>query len=467
MNTNVRKFSVEPYKPLQAAVTGLHGLLDHIGHSSRLEFVSLVTYSSQLEVLVAFTRELDVIKTELLNIKLSDKFNLIEALKGVEKLILMEWGSGIPCNVILVVQDNFVNMNSLCLPFSFPGNLFICSLGPEVLRNPLLPVTDENMVNFNIHLMQPEVPVSSHGVVQMFVKLGEKHYASWSGNLVCGNLNSKITLSPNPEPCFKVTDFEYNTYTVDNNLEICGFIELKHLGSPAAVSRHLVLPYTPPSPYHGKGHGSRHPSHSGEGDDESLDEGHTPSFCVLLHGALKVENMAALCQVGNDWYGVLFSWADSKKKSNLMLSFLEPGRDSIPWLGDMNALHIPLEAPADDEAFPVKPADKKSYSQNGVAWIRQAGIQSDIQKILRHARKIPEKTQQFYKELNRVRRAAICLGFLSLIEGLAAILDRECTLLPSSTHPACAIQLTHAAQALRDSASKDHKYSIAPMKMSF
>lgn len=215
--------------------------------------------------------------------------------------------------VVLVVQDNFVNMNSLILPFSFPGNLFICSLGPEVLRNPLLPVTDENIVNFNIHLMQPEVPVSTHSIVQMFNKLSEKQYACWSGNLACGNLSSKVTLSPNPEvsshytsmnscclfnqfeqysflfqPCFKVTDFDYNTYTVDNNLEVCGFIELKHLGSPAAVSRHLVLPYTPPA-FHGKPHSSQR-SHLtlGDGDDDAPDEGHTPSFCVLLHGALKV-----------------------------------------------------------------------------------------------------------------------------------------------------------------------------------
>ena len=33
----------------------------------------------------------------------------------------------------------------------------------------------------------------------------------------------------------------------------------------------------------------------------------------------------ALCQVGETWYGILYSWADSKKKSNLMLSIFVPG----------------------------------------------------------------------------------------------------------------------------------------------
>ena len=35
--------------------------------------------------------------------------------------------------------------------------------------------------------------------------------------------------------------------------------------------------------------------------------------------------MGALCKVGENWFGLLYSWADSKKKSNLMLSIFEPG----------------------------------------------------------------------------------------------------------------------------------------------
>lgn len=59
-------------------------------------------------------------------------------------------------------------------------------------------------------------------------------------------------------------------------------------------------------------------------------------------------------------------------------------------------------------SFPIKPTEKRSYSQNGVVWIRQAGLQSDIQKILRHARKLPEKTQQFYKVMQVcVRRVCV------------------------------------------------------------
>lgn len=111
----------------------------------------------------------------------------------------------------------------------------------------------------------------------------------------------------------------------------------------------------------------------------------------------KVENLAALCLLNTDWYGFIYSWADTKKKSNLMLTILEPGTDVVPWLGSLNHLG-PMDDPKNaDACFPVKPVEKRSYSQNAPSWIRQVGLQSDIQKILRHARKLPEKTQNFYK----------------------------------------------------------------------
>lgn len=106
--------------------------------------------------------------------------------------------------------------------------------------------------------------------------------------------------------------------------------------------------------------------------------------------------MAALCLLNTNWYGFIYSWADTKKKSNLMLTVLEPGNDVVPWLGNFRNLG-PADKSAEVPSFPVRPADKRSYSQNAPSWIRQAGLQSDIQKILRHGRKLPEKTQNFYK----------------------------------------------------------------------
>ena len=73
---------------------------------------------------------------------------------------------------------------------------------------------------------------------------------------------------------------------------------------------------------------------------------------------------------------------------------------------------------------------KPSYSSSPVVWIRQASLQSDIQKVLRHARKMPEKTPHFYKELNRIRKAALSIGFYELMDGVASIFEKECAILP-------------------------------------
>lgn len=40
----------------------------------------------------------------------------------------------------------------------------------------------------------------------------------------------------------------------------------------------------------------------------------------------------------HEWYGMLYSQADSKKKSNLMMSLFEPGPEPLPWLGKITHL---------------------------------------------------------------------------------------------------------------------------------
>ncbi|KAG8287220.1 snRNA metabolic process [Homalodisca vitripennis] len=468
--------STETFTSLQLAVHGINSLLDYLAIYSKLEFVALMTYSSSYDIVSPFTRDFDVLKAKLAQLEEQDKSCLEPVLTGVNKLVLGEWGTATPCQVILVtngVTRRHSELDALSklgspLPFAFPGKLTVVVVAPPGPTNPILAQVVK-LARGDGSVLQVDSALTPDSLYNLFQQLAEKNYASFCGMLKCGNLSSKVILSPAPMPYTKITDFDCQTYSVGSEVGLCGFIETQHVGSPAAVSRHLVLPF-PPTPTQAPIKTSPSTIKVEDSDEEEMahDGGKTPSFCVLLHGALKVENMVALCQVAPEWYGLLYSWADSKKKSNLMLTLLEPGNNPVPWLGDITQLGIPdPERPNPEEAFPVRPADKRSYSQSNVVWIRQAGLQSDIQKILRHARKLPEKTQHFYKELNRVRRAAISLGFISLLDGLAAILERECTLLPGGAHPDCALQLTHAANVLRKPYSRDPKYNVLPMRTRF
>jgi len=56
------------------------------------------------------------------------------------------------------------------------------------------------------------------------------------------------------------------------------------VGSPSCISRHLVLPLATEKTSNVQGISLEEDSDT----DENGDEGKMPSFCVLLHGALKV-----------------------------------------------------------------------------------------------------------------------------------------------------------------------------------
>jgi len=85
-----------------------------------------------------------------------------------------------------------------------------------------------------------------------------------------------------------IGDMEVIHCKISKDITICGFVDLIDVASPPAVSRHLVLPVHSPN----KSDASLvELKAEGEGDDDLLatpEEGKNPSFCVLLHGALKV-----------------------------------------------------------------------------------------------------------------------------------------------------------------------------------
>ncbi|KAK9892940.1 hypothetical protein WA026_022812 [Henosepilachna vigintioctopunctata] len=436
-----------------------------------------MAFSSLYEEKSPFTRDYNAIKATLQNIDDYDKTCLETALHGVNQMVLGEWGNNTACQVVLVtdgsvgigpmsLKESLTNLihrspnNPFPVPFSFPAKLHVvCLAHPNDMCLQRSKPLYQKLIDLSGYDGSISVPeqLNEVGVTSLFHKLAEDIYTSFKGTLKCGNLKSRIMLYPAPVHYTKVTDFDCQTYMVSETIDILGFISVNDIGSPMAVSRHLVL--------HGvqniKDPMSMETEIDLTIDEDTNDESKTPSFCVLLHGALKVENMAALVSLGDNWFGFIYSWADTKKKSNLMLTLLVPGSDSVPWLGDLNYLGC-TEQFEQCSSFPIRPSEKRSYSQNGVVWIRSAGLQSDIQKILRHARKLPEKTQQFYKELNRLRKAAISLGFLELLLALATIFEQECLSLPGNVHPDCAVQLHHAAEVLKKTQNQDAKFVITP-----
>uniref|UniRef100_A0A8C5B533 Integrator complex subunit 14 n=1 Tax=Gadus morhua TaxID=8049 RepID=A0A8C5B533_GADMO len=459
--------SSEEFQRKNLAVHGLTMLFEHMAANYRLEFTSLVAFSSLWELLVPFTRDYNTLQEALSNLEDYDKTCIESALNGVSNVVQQEWGSSCPCQVVLVTDGSLgIGKGSLRhslqtlkqraddkkfpLPFPFPTKMFImCVANSEELQTTDAMDNLEELLRLSggdgqIFTMEGQLCLKS--VQAMFGRLIDQAYSPFHAVLHCGNLSSDVQVFPRPEPV--VVDDEVDPMPRVVNTEA------EDVSTGAAEEPEEEV-------------------------SASQMAGKSPNFCVLLHGSLKVEGMVALVQLGPDWYGMLYSQADSKKKSNLMMSLFEPGPEPLPWLGKVAHLGPISEAAenpyGEDDSkspFPVQPSIKRSYAQNVTVWIKASGLQTDVQKILRNARKLPEKTQTFYKELNRLRKAALAFGFRELLKGVGDLLERECTLLPDSAHPDAAFQLSHAAKQLRLASAGDSQYAafdqnIAPMHTDF
>ncbi|KAK3098993.1 hypothetical protein FSP39_025008 [Pinctada imbricata] len=488
--------STEEFQRKNLAIHGINSFLDYMSLHCKLEFTSLIVFSYLWEQLVTFTRDFDSIKSALNKVETYNKTCIEAALTGVSSIITDEWNSVTPSQVILITdgsvgygqkslkhsletwdqRDPTVIEDKFPLPFRFPSNLHVVVVGNpnDADVKTAIPLY-EKLIEINGQggeLFLPDSNLSLKSVQTMFMRLAEKYYKPYTGALKCGHFKCPIQLFPPPEKYDNLHEFDHIKKEVSSSLEVMGFIEIGDAASPQTLSRHLVLPL--PSKDSKVSSDSSEKKEKEEEDETSVDEGKTPAFTVLLHGSLKVEGMVALTKLAEDWYGILYSWADSKKKSNLMLSILQPGPEPISWLGNIHNL-APIsdfiEPPYGEDdnktPFPIRPQDKRSYAQSCVVWIKPMGLQTDIQKVLRHARKLPDKLQQFYKELNRLRRAALSFGFHELLGAMATMLERECRMLPGTAHPDATLQLTHAANALRGDKATDIDQPVSPLITNF
>lgn len=218
--------------------------------------------------------------------------------------------------------------------------------------------TSRSIVDEQIHFLDN---YSLQSVSNLFKNLATKHYMPFISNLHCGSLMSPITIFP-PLKNYLQDGLIVAKPSTSNGLNIYGFLELSEIASPPIHSRHIVLPNVMNREQHLQNFHSiltNNPSSNYElsaatisdleeasknlmpNNNNDINASKQPSLCVLLHGSLKVEGMVAICKVGHpNWFGMLYSWADNKKKSNLMLSTFKYGAESISWLGNLYNLGL-------------------------------------------------------------------------------------------------------------------------------
>jgi len=399
-------------------------------------------------------------------VEAADVSDPVQGLQGLVAFVNESgWGAGsatvVDTDVILVTDGglsypaSFTSDLGSVLPFGFPGSFHVVVIDHAHRVNRVRPqftaMLDKSGVRGEIVTIPELNRISAEAAFQ---NLAEKLYKPFVGTLTFGQeMSASVGLSPPPAPYHDVRDFETVDVSVSDKLHIKGILSLAEVASPPVISRHLVLPVDSDSEI--------------VSPEEVTSRQQQPTLPVFLHNGLSAEGMCALVQVTEgpptNWFGILFCCAE-KKKSSLMLALFEPGDTPVPWLGNLRRLGPASElSAAATSHFPVRAsAMKPSYSSSPVVWIENQSLLHDIQRILRHARKLPEKIASFYKELNRLKRAALCLGFYELLDGVATIFEHESVTMPQALHPDCSRQLRHAAYELRSKAAFDVEYNIAP-----
>lgn len=287
------------------AIRGLYSFFDYLSLNCKLEFTALIAFSSLWEIAVRFTRDYDELKEGCMSLGTYDKTFLGNALNGVCSLVIKEWGCSVPVQLVVVTDGNFGGAttvedvlnnrlgemadNSCTTPLPFPCIMHLVCMSTFEDSSPATMKLLQDLIEMcghggGIYLL--DSPVGVHSAQEAFKRLAHDHYSPYNGTLSCGHLTSAVTLYPPPKKTPKAYHRTMNTeleQPFPDEIKIVGFLDAIDLGSPPSLTRHLVLP-------------TRSSSHGSQGNSDA--DGKEPSFCVLLHGSLKVEKMVAFVQLG-------------------------------------------------------------------------------------------------------------------------------------------------------------------------
>ncbi|RMZ94295.1 von Willebrand factor A domain-containing 9 [Brachionus plicatilis] len=500
-------------------------LIDLVSSRDKYEFISLVSVSSNAQLLTEFTRDFTKAKQSLKIGKPGDCFNLESGLSKISEMVIDTFGCFTNVQILILTNEfdnstqeysiknfysklkenegivkNFLEsigfdydenkyfknsilnndilnsnynfefnkkLSATILPFSFPNRLDVICLQDKTIHaeSGRFEFDDDNFdfrfvkssnQDSKINYLNEIVDLNgSDGKVFCVDNLNNKFicenflpeffnslFDPFDFELKCGNLKSMINLVPSPinkESRF----YGYLGKELSSSIEIVGFINIPDFVTPQTISRHAIVPSC-----------------------EIFQAEEKSSFFMLLYTSLKSENMAAVIKISADSYGAINCGTDGKtdpkKKSHLTLAIFRPDFSNVEaMLSKINAPETKITAsPAKGQV--QRPEYTKSYAKGCIVWYRAVNLQSDVQKIFRNAKKMNEKMPIFYKELNRVRKAAITFGIYELFQGLSRMFERELVNSANSYNAEASAQLGHVIRCLNLPEHKDYRRDIQP-----
>jgi len=303
---------------LDLAVEGINWFLDYLAEKFPLEYTAILTCSSVCKNLVSFSRDYQKLKSKLEGVAVHDKTDLLLAISSAIQTVVGEWGTFTPCQIIMVTDGKpgrTPGLHDKPPVIPFPCQLHIITLSPpeELTKRNTVGILCNSLGISPMDVIRPTSPLTMDSVVKLFKQFAERYFIPYNGNLVCGQLVSKVSLSPSPmmhtSNCSIATTHN-NVYAklaglsgkFPKDLIVCGFLDICNTHAPPVLSKHLVLdedPVPTPDPDSSNEIAAKSSKQRKlENGTAETDESKKPSFRVLFHGSLKINNLMALIQLG-------------------------------------------------------------------------------------------------------------------------------------------------------------------------
>ena len=374
------------------------------------EFIEIITFSHTATVLVEFTKN----STELINSLSEIECHDRTCIKDVMELCLKEsqlWNVITPTHIIFIT-DKIPN----ALDEPLEGFPYGCSMSLVALT----PTTDVNnkaqafLSSCNLKgKLFPGPVLGKDSVDRIFENIMLDNYSKFEASLWFGHQSTNVVISPSPDINHLAgITLKPTPKTFPTTLRIHGFLPATDLHNPPYVSRHVLL-------------------HSGPRSPVKVTS-KTPDLRVILNEGLRAKDCVALVDLGMSWFGVISSHLPKSernlKKSNLVFSIIAP--NAFSWLGNPNFLGLKRLVSADKQTnMPYREEFSNSYdnkSGSGMVWIKSTTLKQNILKVVRYAKRLPDKgSAMFLKELNKVRRSILFYGFTDMMGVLCQLLEKE------------------------------------------
>lgn len=303
---------------LALAVDGITWFFDYLVDKFPLEYTAVLSCSSVCKILGSFSRDYQKLKAKLDGITVSDKTDLRLAISTAVETVIGEWGAFVPCQIVVVTDGKPGMVRSVRgasakpLLIPFPCQLHVVTLADpeELTKRNTVGMLCNNLGISPMDIVRPTGPLTPDSVIKLFKQYAEKYFVPYHGKLICGELLSKISLAPSPlahtSNCNIVVGHN-NTYAkldglngkFPTELNVCGFVDVTNIHAPPVLSKHLVLDEDPilSDPESDTGVKPCKQKKLENGTAAENDESKKPSFRVLFHGSLKINNLLALIQL--------------------------------------------------------------------------------------------------------------------------------------------------------------------------